>query len=365
VGNTPLEEGTRMIRFIRYALVALACSHSAARGQEPMFRLNLGSEWLEGSPLASNESEVILLLRDGQWRDFRPSAVKEFKAVDSGFRPFGAAELRGQLLREFGQRFEVTGAGHYLVVHPAGQRDQWAPRFEELYRSFVHYFTARGWRPQEPRFPLIAVVYPRQVDFLEQARKEGVNPNGLLGYYSPKTNRILLFDSTSQNGGNWSLNAETIIHEATHQTAFNTGIHSRYGHAPRWVVEGLGTMFEARGVWDSRKYPSLADRVNRGRLQQYRRLMEHRKWSGIAEIVSSDRPFQTDVDAAYPEAWALTFFLCETEPKKYLQYVAKTSAIEPFSAYPSPKRLSDFTDVFGADLKLLDARMQRWLQGIK
>jgi hypothetical protein len=330
-----------------------------------MFRLNLGSEWLEGSPLASNESEVILLLRDGQWRDFRPSAVKEFKAVDSGFRPFGAAELRGQLLREFGQGFEVSGAGHYLVVHPAGQRNQWAPRFEELYRSFVHYFNARGWRPQEPRFPLIAVVYPRQVDFLEQARKEGVNPNGLLGYYSPKTNRILLFDSTSQTGGNWSLNAETIIHEATHQTAFNTGIHSRYGHAPRWVVEGLGTMFEARGVWDSRKYPSLADRVNRGRLQQYRRLMEHRKWSDIGEIVSSDRPFQANVDAAYPEAWALTFFLCETEPKKYLQYVAKTAAIEPFSPYPSPKRLSDFTDVFGTDLKLLDARMQRWLQGIK
>jgi hypothetical protein len=354
-----------MNRFARYALVLLACSPPAARAQEPMFRLNLGSEWLEGSPLASNESEVILLLRDGQWRDFRPSAVKEFKAVDSGFRPFGAAELRGQLLREFGQGFEVSGAGHYLVVHPAGQRNQWAPRFEELYRSFVHYFNARGWRPQEPRFPLIAVVYPRQVDFLEQARKEGVNPNGLLGYYSPKTNRILLFDSTSQTGGNWSLNAETIIHEATHQTAFNTGIHSRYGHAPRWVVEGLGTMFEARGVWDSRKYPSLADRVNRGRLQQYRRLMEHRKWSDIGEIVSSDRPFQANVDAAYPEAWALTFFLCETEPKKYLQYVAKTAAIEPFSPYPSPKRLSDFTDVFGTDLKLLDARMQRWLQGIK
>ena len=53
-------------------------------------------------------------------------------------------------------------------------RDQWAPRFEELYRSFVHYFSARGWRLTEPQFPLIAVVFPRQIDFARQASREGV-----------------------------------------------------------------------------------------------------------------------------------------------------------------------------------------------
>lgn len=348
-----------------FVAIAALLLPAAASGQEPMFRLNVGQEWLEGTPLAASDNEVVLLLRDGQWRDFSPAAVKEFKPVGGGFRSFGAAELRGQLLREFGHDYDVSGAGHYLVVHPAGQRDRWAPRFEELYRSFIHYFTARGWRPTEPRFPLVAVVYPRQVDFLEQARKEGVNGSGMLGYYSPKTNRILLYDSSAQSGGDWTVNAETVIHEATHQTAFNTGIHSRYGQSPRWVVEGLGTMFEARGVWDSRKHPHLADRVNRGRLEQYRRMMKHRRWSAIGELVSSDRPFQTHVDEAYPEAWALTFFLCETEPKKYLQYVAKTVAIEPFTPYPAPKRLQDFTDVFGSDLKLLDARMQRFLQKIK
>ena len=35
--------------------------------------------------------------------------------------------FRGQLLREFGQGYDVSGVGHYLVVHPAGKRDQWAP----------------------------------------------------------------------------------------------------------------------------------------------------------------------------------------------------------------------------------------------
>ena len=48
-----------------------------------------------------------------------------------------------QLQREFGRAFDVSGTGQYLVVHPAGQRDRWADRFEQLYRSMIHYLTAR------------------------------------------------------------------------------------------------------------------------------------------------------------------------------------------------------------------------------
>src|SRR5436190_8860041 len=44
---------------------------------------------------------------------------------------------------------------------------------------------------------------------------------------------------------------DTMIHEATHQVAFNTGLHSRIGENPRWVVEGLATVFEAPGVRNS------------------------------------------------------------------------------------------------------------------
>jgi hypothetical protein len=218
----------------------------------------------------------------------------------------------------------------------------------------------------EPQFPLVAVVYPRQADFQSQASREGVvNSGGLLGYYSPATNRILMYDA-SQAFGDWSINAETIIHEAAHQSAFNTGVHSRFGVAPRWVAEGLGTMFEARGVWQSRTYPQQADRINRGRLQSWRQYASTRRSSdAIARLVSSDRPFQADPDGAYSEAWALSFFLSETDPKRYAQFLAKTAALPPFSDYRSPQRLKDFTDVFGSDLKMLDARMQRFLAGLK
>jgi hypothetical protein len=336
---------------------------------EPLIRLTLEGRPIEGTALAWDEQNVFFLLRDGQLTSFAPSAAQDYSQAPGSFHSYSQAEIRGQLLREFGQGFEVSGVGHYLVVHPAGQKDQWAPRFEELYRSFVHYYSARGWQLAEPQFPLVAVIYPQKIDFQRQAAKEGVSPaSNFLGYYSPTTNRILLYDATAgRPGGDWTVNAETIVHEAAHQSAFNTGVHTRFGAAPRWVVEGIGTMFEARGVWQSRTFPHQADRVNRFQLASYRELASsgRRQPGAIAELVSSDRLFKTNQKAAYAQAWALSFFLCETEPKKYFQYLAKTAAVPPFSAYRGPQRLRDFTDVFGADLAMLDARLQRFAAGLK
>lgn len=359
-----------MRRIGGYALASAAClaffSHAGAA--ESLIKLDLpGRSGLEGTPLTWSQERVWLLSRDGQVVDFHPEQARNFGPVAGGFRSYSQAEIRGLLMHEF-PGYEVSGVGHYLVVHPAGRRDAWAPRFEKLYRSFVHYFSARGWRLTEPRFPLVAVVFPRQADFQRQAAREGVGASGgMLGYYSPTTNRILMFDATAGSAGaDWTINAETIIHEAAHQAAFNTGVHSRFGVAPRWVVEGLGQMFEARGVWQSRNHPHAGDRINRGRLQSWRQYARsQRPADAIAQLVSSDRAFQTNVDGAYSEAWALSFFLCETEPKKYFQYLAKTAATKPFSDYRAPERLKDFTDAFGSDLSMLDARLQRFIAGLK
>jgi hypothetical protein len=349
--------------------VALAAFLSLATrlvAAEPLIRLKLGQHTLEGTPLSWDSQKIFFLARDGQLVEFPHAQAKDY-GVAGSFKSISQAEIRGQLLAEYGQGYEVSGVGHYLVVHPTGQKDQWAPRFEALYRSFVQYFAARGWQLTEPKFPLVAVVYPRQVDFQRQAAKEGVPPNsGFLGYYSPTTNRILLYDVTAgRSGYDWTVNAETIIHEAAHQMAFNTGVHSRFAGTPRWVVEGLGTMFEARGVWQSGTFQTQPDRINRGMLNAYRKHLARNPGRPSSFLFPSDQAYQVVPQVAYPEGWAWSFFLCETEPKKYFTYVAKTAARPPFSRYRSQERMKDFTDVFGTDLKMLDARMQRFIAGLK
>jgi hypothetical protein len=318
---------------------------------------------VEGTPLAASKSNVILLKRDGEFIEFNPAEARDYQKTANGFEPYSPAILRGQLEREFGPAFEVTGTGHFLVVYPKGQQ-QWADRFEQMYRSCIMYFKVRGFSTTDPEFPLVAIVFPNRDEFLRYAMKDGATQaSKLLGYYSLKTNRVALYDIGAGRGSAQAndANIATVFHEASHQTAFNTGIHNRFAPAPRWVVEGLGTMFEARGVNDSRTYPSAKDRINQGRLKDFRTLLSKRKPGRFLELLNSDRLFDQDIDAAYAEAWAFTFFLVETMPRDFARYLAKTAAHQAFTDCPAPQRVKDFTDVFGENVALLEAKFLRFI----
>jgi hypothetical protein len=349
------------------ALVALSLLvSSAAAAEAPKFTLSLklNGRQIEGTPLVWDESAVYLMARDGRLWNFKPAEAKEPRRASPTFKGYSAAEMRERLTKELGKEFEVTHTGHYLVACPRGTKNDWAPRFEEMYRQFVHYFTIRGLAPREPEFPLVAIVWPTQEGFQRYAAAEG-SPmgSGYLGYYSGRSNRVTLFDQ-QKSGGDWSDNADTIIHEVTHQTAYNTGVHRRFADTPRWLVEGLGTMFEARGVWNAKSYPRLQDRFNSGRLVEFVRGMSSRPAGRTAELVSSDRLFEADPATAYAEAWAFSFYLAEKMPKKYGEYLALTSKKPPFADYPAAERLKDFTGVFG-DLKLLEAQFLRFMGELK
>ena len=80
------------------------------------------------------------------------------------------------------------------------------------------------------------------------------------------------------------------------------------------------------------------------------------------QLVANDRMFYSQQDIAYTEAWALTFFLAELEPRKYGSFLQKTASRQPFAGYSSAQRQKDFTDVFGKDLAMLDARLQRFIR---
>jgi hypothetical protein len=213
----------------------------------------------------------------------------------------------------------------------------------------------------------VAVVYRNRDEYYRVASALGKSlPPGMLGHHDIDTNRVHLYDVTAGNpDGNWSENAATIIHEATHQTAFNVGIHNRFADQPRWIVEGLATMFEARGVWNSQSFHSLKDRINEGRLADFRAGLKRREPGTVVGLVSSDQLFRTNATAAYAEAWALTFFLCETRPRQLAEYLEKTAARPDFSSYFAAQRVADFAECFGSDFKQLEANFLAWMDEIK
>lgn len=359
---------------MRLPLAAAVCfvfwPWTAALGApvEAMIELVLRGQKIEGTPLAWNETAVHLLGRDGRLWQFRPEEATSFRQSSGRFRSYGPSEFRASLLRELGEQYEVSGTGHYLVAHPQGAGDKWAERFEDLYREFIQYFSVRGLKPAPPTVPLVAVVCRNRAEFVRCTAGQDLSVSAeVKGYYDQASNRIMVYQTRGTRRYNrWNQTESVIIHEATHQVAFNTGIHNRYAPPPLWVAEGLATMVEAPGVYDPRVYTQPSDRINRMRLKDFHEsvVSQHRS-EMLAALVASDGPFQQSAGRAYAEAWALSFFLMETEPHKYAKYLALTAAREPFTRYPALQRTADFTSVFGDDWRMLEARLLRFIAALK
>jgi Protein of unknown function (DUF1570) len=351
--------------FVTFLTLLASDFSETANGGENMVRAVGPNSQVVGKLLGNTASETLILGRDGQLWALETGTIKSASVLPNPFHPFSAHEIRGELLREFGEGFDVSGTGHFIVVHPAGEKDRWAGMFEDLYRRMLHYFSVRGISVHEPAFPLVAIVLGKQADFQAYARRTGRSvDDGILGYYDPRTNRILMYDVTA--GGrvpiDWGVNAATIVHEAAHQTAFNVGLHNRFSATPRWLTEGLGTLFEARGVFDSRSYGEFRDRINVEQLGSVRsRYKSEFPRQTFLGLLASDQLFDTDPQRAYALSWSLTFMLSEQEPRKLAEYLSTTASRPAFREVTPTDRLTDFVKVFGNILPTLDSRVWQFL----
>lgn len=360
--------------------------------------------------LVGRDDKVCWLMgRDGRLTKLDIEKISKIEVASPAFRAHTGAELRDLVRREYGKDFDVVASGNYVICAPPLQAARYAELFDGMYRTVHLYFSRRGFRLQEPEFPLVAVVFPNRAAFAKQCERDGVRSGaGLLGYYHPDTNRVVLFDpgeatqpakkSTSipdsplaqknlfaanrdaglvdlhddrmfgrQPAGEIEADLQaTIVHEATHQVAFNIGLHSRVGKNPRWVVEGLATALEVPSMYDNSAADSQKERMNRDRYVWFMNFASaRRKPNSIADFVATDRLFQTSILDGYAQGWALTFFLLETRPSKYAAYLRVIAARDPLAEYPPEERLADFCSIFGRKIEQFDAEFLRFFERLK
>src|SRR4051812_1572935 len=114
----------------RGAVLLTLISCSSCLAGDTMVRFLLDGQVVEGSQLHWSDNFGAVLSRDGRWFNVEPKKIEGLRTVSNSFRPYSSSDMRGMLQQEFGNAFEVTGDGHYLIVYPKGQRDAWASRFE-------------------------------------------------------------------------------------------------------------------------------------------------------------------------------------------------------------------------------------------
>ncbi len=392
------------IRICLSLMMVVAASGSLQAGSQPLIEVELGKEKLEGRVAAHGDSFFWLMAQDGRLHGVTNNTVTKFRQVSPHFSSWPATVLRDQLRRELGKSFDVVGTRHYTVC-AVGERTAraYAETLEELFRSFHMYFSVRGFKMDEPEFPLVAIVFPDYESFARYAQAEKVSVSRLLkGYYLTTSNRIALYEDAdaataprlapgipSDPPERWGLGLgeethpltlpyqeawgaieatlkDTMIHEATHQAAFNTGLHSRISETPKWVVEGLATVFEAPGIRNSGASTGVKMRINRDRFVWFGNYSKsRRKARSLESFLASDEFFKSDVLDAYSEAWALSFFLIETRPRAYAEYLRVIAARDPLLAYPPGERVADFKRTISKELPLLEAEFLRFIGQIR
>lgn len=375
------------------AIVMIVClvGQKSASGATPsLLKLTTERQTLVGKLVAMEKSRCWFVERDGRLHSLQVSSIQKVTNVGKKFDYFSAADLRDQLRREFSGELEVAGTTHYLVCAQHGQAKAFAEMFESVYRAMHRHFSPRGFSARSLDVPLVAVVFRDRAKFVDYCRKDGVKAvDGLRGYYLRTSNRVALYDDRSSPSGKISGTiqptpchkgrcktgnavptisaslSETIIHEGTHQVAFNIGLHSRIGESPRWVVEGLATMFEAPGIRE-RGPSKTSEKLNRDRFVWFGNYRKARRTTGaLEEFVASDNLFGSATLDAYSQSWALSLFLLETRPSSYAKYLRRISERDPFAAYSREERVADFRAEFGDDLKWLDVKFLRFMDGLR
>ena len=310
-----------------------------------------------------------ILVEDVQRRlwSITPDRLRAKEDTSYEFAPLPSDELEDALVAELGDGFSVHRTRHYVLCSNAGDAYvEWAGSlFERLQRAFLQTWKRAGWELAEPVHPLPAIIFRTQQEYAEFATRDaGPEIAGTAGYYSIRTNRIVLYDLATARGGSGAANrieverrvaaasgnVATIVHEATHQIAFNCGLHTRYADTPMWLAEGIAMYCETPDLRKGSGWRTIG-RPNVARLRQYREFAAQRRpTDSLLSLIGDESRFR-DAAAmldAYAESWALVEFLMRKRRDELVAYMRQI-ADKPRLRWDGPEtRIGEFEAAFGS-----------------
>ena len=309
---------------------------------------------------------LLLEHDDGRYELFEPGTVASRTAIEATV-PATTDVTSQQILATLPPGFDVLQTKHYIVCFDT-TRDyaKWcAALFERLHDAFGNYWSRGGIEISGVERPLVVVIFADQKTYAAHAAADlGTAADRVVGYYNLLNNRVMTYDITGSDAlaavrgrrpGQVGLEiltspaasgmVATIVHEATHQLAFNRGLHQRLAAVPLWVSEGIATYFETPDLENARGWRAIGS-VNGQRLDHF--LATYRP-GAIESIIMSDEPFRKADSAldAYAASWALTHHLLQTRKRDFMAYQKRLGAKAPLAEDSAEARVQEFRDAFG------------------
>ncbi|MEM6980186.1 MAG: DUF1570 domain-containing protein [Planctomycetota bacterium] len=359
----------------RLAIAAIALVHafvfvtmSTVLADHVTFRLTKD----DGSPRKSIDGEILVEAADGgimiegddgQIWIVQPEQLIARESSEPP-APIDAAEMAQRRLAELPAGFEATMTAHYVILHGGNETyaRQVGTLFESLYRGFFAYFKNGGIDLHEPTLPLVAIILPDRNQFRRHARSQiGDTADHVIGYYHLPSNAM-----TTYRINNLERNIATLIHEATHQLSYNCGLQTRFADNPMWLAEGLAMFFESPDFSNPRGWRGIG-RVNQVNLNRWQRYQRIRPADSLRTLIADDQRFRDSesAEAAYGEAWALTYFLLKTRRSDFLGYLETLREAERLRESTPRQRIETLERALDTSLEELDDLFVRYMRRVR
>ncbi len=344
---------------------------------------------LSGEALVeARDGGLLLKTADGAYHRLEGRVIRRRTHDSQPLVMLTAEQLADQLLAELPPGFQVHHSKNYVVCYNTTRTyAEWTSSLlERLQKAFIAYWKKRGCEVAEPAQPLAVLVFGDQESYARYARADlGAAVNSVIGYYNLDTNRIMMYDLTGmqalrtegyERGSLHDISAmlsqpeaeplvATIVHEATHQIAFNCGLQKRLVDNPLWMSEGLAVYFETPDLSSSRSWSGIG--VNYARWDRFVENVAADRVAPLAQLIGDDELFrgpETAVDA-YAQAWAWNYYLIKWRPKEYAAYLKDIAAKPVLVVDDKKQRMAEFRKHFGADLGKLEADFYRRMDRVK
>lgn len=317
----------------------------------------------------ASDGGVMFLSQDGRLWLVQPDEIQARSTDERPFVSLTQEEVSEQLLATMPRGFRIHKTANYVICYNTSEAfAEWiGSLYERLHRGFYTYWENQDIELHEPRLPLVVLVFADKASYTAHARQDlGAEPGTIIGYFHMLSNAVVMFDLTgtqSGRGQEYRNSGEvnrvlsqpgaasmvaTIVHEATHQLACNSGLQTRFSDTPFWVSEGLAIYFESPDLKSRRGWRGIGN-VNRVRLVQMKNYLRQRPADSLRTLIQDDARFRdsSQVLDAYAEAWALNFYLLTRHKEDYLKYLKMQIAKKPLVDGDPEQRLAEFQECFG------------------
>lgn len=321
--------------------------------------------------------------RNGRIHSIKPDMLQARTSLQARFTGLNAQQLSDDLRQTLGEGFAVTVTDHYVICSNSSEDYTLfcGKLLEEVYEQFFDFLTAESRpfvRPPTSPLPVIIFASSEQLKQFAAQQHPDVSFEDTPGYYSVRDNQVLIMDLSGEGRRTTTSSIRrklltvprqvaTVVHEATHQLAFNSGLQVRMADNPLWLSEGLAMWFEPTSsrsplLWSR---PGLVNPLHQPLFLSF--VQDGRLSLPLQNLIASDDAFQNaeSVAAAYSESWALTAWLIRQHPEAMDQLLKSMSERRPLQQVSSEQRIDEFQQAMGKSIDEIESSLIPYISRLR